>query len=254
MKLADLQTHFQHALLSTNNDETDWIADSVQGLSARKRLDIYHNAYRVRLTETLLDTFEHTADYITHALFEELALTYIEQCPSTQTNIGLYGQHFSNHLKEALPNCQEVAEIAEMDWLLRRAFDGPNTDVMTKQTLEQLAISGTEITHLTPVPTLCLRTQHFNSLEIWQAVNQDIDIPTVNQLPEPMALLIWRKNHSPHFRSLSDIEMQAIQSLQSGHSIETLCETLHQSFPKYDIAIEFGNLLGRWLDEGILSA
>lgn len=253
MKLEELQNQFQNQLLAQNCQDAAWVADSSRGLSSEFRLSIYHNAYRVRLAETLLDTFEHTANYITLELFETLAYAYIEKHPSTNTNIGMYGQHFPDYLKQELPSCQEVFEIAMMDWLLRRAFDGPDSLPLTKHSLESIVTSGTDISLLKLLPTVYLYTQQWNSLDIWHAVNQEIATPIAIMLPEPMTVMIWRKETSPHFRSLSYIETKAVELLQSGQSIESLCEILSEQFPDLDIATEFGKLLARWLDDQILS-
>ena len=254
MKLAQLQDQFQSHLMEPECHEAAWVAPSVKDLSSSMRLGIYHNAYRVRLAETLLDTFEHTHDYITSELFDTLAYAYVEKYPSQHTNIGYYGQYFADYLKSELPaGCQEVPEIAEMDWSLRRAFDGANADVLTKHKLEQLITNGGEFTDLTLVPTLTLITQKFNSLDIWNAVNQEQDIPPIVEFETPLIVMIWRKEHSPHFRSLSPLEATAIQQLQSNSTIETLCEVLANEFPEIDIATEFGSMLARWLDDHILA-
>ncbi|GAA3920896.1 DNA-binding domain-containing protein [Litoribacillus peritrichatus] len=254
MKLEELQNQFQSQLLAQNCQDADWISASSRGLTAEFRLSIYQNAYRVRLAETLLDTFEHTANYITEELFETLAYAYIEGHPSTNTNIGMYGQHFPDYLKQELPSCQEVFEVAMMDWLLRRAFDGADSPALTKPVLEEIVASGRGISHLKLVPTVCLTTQKWNSLDIWHAVNLDKEASTATKLREPMTVMVWRKETSPHFRSLSHIETKAVELLQSGQSIESLCEILSEQFPDLDIATEFGALLVRWLDDEILSS
>ena len=151
MSLSSLQEKFQSQILAPESKGADWIAHSANNLSSELRLGIYHNAYRVRLVDTLFDTFEHTADYITHDLFELMAYQYVEQHASTHTNIALYGQLFPAFLRKELANCDEVPEVAEMDWLLRRAFDGTDAEPLTQQSLQQMATSGMDITHLSTV-------------------------------------------------------------------------------------------------------
>ena len=93
---------------------------------------------------------------------------------------------------------------------------------------------------------------HFNSLEIWNAINQDQTPPMVEPLPEPIELLIWRKGHSPHFRSLAKIESAAIACVCSGDALETIGAALEKDFPDVDVATEFGVMLHRWLDDEII--
>ena len=251
MKLAELQNDFQRALFDTECKGADWISESARGLPARKRLDIYYNAYRFRLVDVLLDTFEHTAIYLGDDWFNQLAMDYVQSHPSTCKNIGLYGKDFPSFLAEQLPDDIEVSELAIMDWKLRRAFDGADSGVMTLEDLQHLA--GAENIRLQPVPTLTRCRQHFNSLEIWNAINQDQTPPEVEALPEPIELLIWRKGHSPHFRSLSKIESAAITRVCVGDTLEAIGAALEKGFPEVDVATEFGVMLHRWLDDEIIS-
>ena len=178
-------------------------------------------------------------------------MDYVQSHPSTYKNIGLYGKDFPSFLAEQLPADQEVSELALMDWKLRRAFDGADSAVMTLDDLQQLA--SEESIRLQPVPTLTTCTQHFNTLEIWNHINQDQTPPGVEALPEPIELLIWRKGHSPHFRSLAKIESAAIASVCSGDTLEAIGATLEKYFPDIDVATEFGVMLHHWLDDEIIS-
>jgi len=252
MKLAELQTTFQHALFDAECTEAEWIKESVRGLSSRYRLDVYHNAYRLRLIDVLLDTFEHTAIYLGDEWFNQLAADYVQTHHSTFTNIGLYGREFPDFLAERLADDKEVSELALMDWKLRRAFDGADSAVMTLDDLQQLASVESSIC-LQAVPTLTSCTQHFNTLDIWHAINQDETPPTAEPLPEAIELLIWRKGHSPHFRSLSKIESAAISCLCSGETLDGIGAILEKDFPEVDVATEFGAMLRRWFDDEIIS-
>lgn len=252
MKLAELQTTFQHALFDADCNEADWIKGSARGLSSRERLDVYHNAYRLRLIDVLLDTFEHTAIYLGDDWFDQLAADYVQTHHSTYTNIGLYGREFPDFLAERLADDKEISELALMDWKLRRAFDGADSAVMTQDNLQQLASERTSI-RLQAVPTLTSCMQHFNTLDIWHAINQEQTPPVVEQLPEAVELLIWRKGHSPHFRSLSEIESAAIACIRSGETLDAIGSALEKDFPGADVATEFGVMLHRWLDDEIIS-
>ncbi len=253
MNLAELQADFQGLLLDRECQGAEWISGSKHGLTSKRRLEIYHNAYRIRLIGVLHDTFEHTASYIGDEWFERLAASYIEANTSEQSNIGLYGQGFPEHLSEMLEHDQEVAELAHMDWTLRRAFDGPNADVLTREVLEQLAANGVSIEKFSPVPTLKLCSHRYNTLDIWHAINQEEMPPEVVTLDEPLHVLTWRKGHSPHFRSASVMESSALNYLCEGSELESIGEALSADFPETDIVNEFGLMISRWLDDELLT-
>jgi len=252
MKLAELQTNFQDAVFDAECKDRDWIKGSARGLSSRDRLDIYHNAYRLRLIDVLLDTFEHTSIYLGDDWFNQLAADYVQLHHSTYNNIGLYGKDFPSFLAERFPEDGEVSELALMDWTLRRAFDGADSSVMTQEDLQQLvSVESTGIL-LQAVPTMTICTQHFNTLDIWHAINQDQTPPVVEQLPQPIDILIWRKGHSPHFRSLTKIEAIAIDRVCSEGTLDAIGVTLENEFPDVDVATELGVMLHRWLDEELI--
>ncbi len=253
MNLQELQTRFQDIVLNAECVGANWVSTSTRGLSSQDRLAIYHNAYRVRLIDVLLDTFEHTAAYLGDDWFHQLASAYVQLHGSTHNNIGLYGQGFPQFLAEQLADDKEVSELALMDWKLRRAFDGADSTVMTRDHLQQLAGGDPEISRLKPVPTLTVSTQHFNTLDIWNAINRDEHPPVVEPLPQPVDVLIWRKGHSPHFRSLSAMESVAITNVCSGRALDAIGVELEKKFPDVDAATEFGLMLHRWIDDQLLA-
>jgi hypothetical protein len=253
MNLEELQSRFQRSLLDAESVEADWIRESAAGLPSQKRLGIYHNAYRIRLVDVLLDTFEHTAIYLGDEWFQQLASVYVETHLSTNTNIGFYGQDFPHFLAEKLSEDKEVSELALMDWKLRRAFDGADSNPMTHDDLQRFAATESSNTRLLPVPTLSTIRQGFNTLDIWHAIDQEGQPPVVERLPQPIDVLIWRKGHSPHFRSISKMESVALASVCSGNTLEAIGALLAQDFPGVDVATEFGLMLHRWLDDELLS-
>ena len=252
MNLQDLQTEFQNIMLDAECVGADWVDDSAHDLPSRARMGIYHNAYRVRLVDVLLDTFEHTSIYLGDNWFRQLASDYVQSHHSTHTNIGLYGREFPDFLAKKLVDDREVSELALMDWTLRRAFDGSDSTLMTQDDLQQLADDESIDIRLQPVPTLTINTQHFNTLDIWHAINKGEHPPEAERLQEPLDVLIWRKGHSPHFRSLTRFESSALACVCSACTLDEVGTVLEKDFPDHDIATEFGLILQRWLDDQMI--
>ena len=253
MNLIELQTDFQDKLLSIECSGADWVADSKIALSAKERMGIYHNAYRVRLVEVLLDNFEHTAMYLGEEWFYKLANIYVQEHESNCHNISEYGYHFPDFLAIQLPKDLEVSELALMDWKLRRAFDGSDSDILNSDGLQKLVETYGADARLSSVPTLSIITHSFNTLDIWQAIDNDEAPPAVEQLKTPVEILIWRKGHSPHFRSLTTIESTAVNSLLKGDTLEQIGESLASKFPDSDVSNEFGLMLQRWVADEVLA-
>lgn len=253
MNLNKLQTEFQDILLSAECSGADWIADSKIILSPKQRMGIYHNAYRVRLVEVLLDNFEHTGMYLGEEWFYKLANTYVQSHASTHHNIAEYGYQFPDFLAKQLPKDLEVSELALMDWKLRRAFDGSDSNTLDNGDLQKLVETHGADTRLSPVPTLSIDTHYYNTLDIWVAINNEETPPTVESLEVPVDILIWRKGHSPHFRSLTSIESAAINNLLAGDTLDQIGGSLTAEFPQADVTTEFGLMLQRWVNDEILA-
>ena len=253
MNLKQLQTSFQNVILSQDCTDVEWVKTSHRTLSSSDRLNIYHNAYRFRLADVLFDTFEHTAIYLGSDWFNQLALCYVQSHHSNSPNLGQYGKKFPGFLAEQFADDMEISEIALMDWRLRRAFDGPDSSVMTVDCLPQLASEDNGDLLFKFVPTLGTIRQYFNTLEIWHAIDEDRIPPAAERLPQPVDILIWRKDYSPHFRSITPIESSAISAVCSGEALEVIGTKLEEEFPDVDVATEFGGMLHRWIEDQIIA-
>ena len=254
MNLNTLQTEFQEILLSAKCSGADWMADSKITLSPQQRMGIYHNAYRVRLVEVLLDNFEHTGMYLGEEWFYKLANAYVQSHASTHHNIANYGQKFPAFLAKQLPKDLEISELALMDWKLRRAFDGSNSNTLDNNDLQQRVETYGADTCLSPVPTLSVITHRYNTLDIWVAINNEETPPIVEKFKTPIDILIWRKGHSPHFRSLTPMESTAVSYLISGKTLDQIGASLTTEFPQANVIHEFGIILQRWITDKVLAA
>ncbi|OEE87084.1 DUF2063 domain-containing protein [Enterovibrio norvegicus FF-162] len=253
MTLLDIQNSFQRVVLDEQCADANWVNQSAQRLPSKERLAIYHNAYRVRLIDVLRDTFGHTVTYLGDDWFNQLTARYVQNHTSIYNNIGLYGEEFPQYLAEQLAADLEVAELANLDWTLRRAFDGTDSAIMTLEHLQHIASDNPENGSLRAVPTLSIITLHFNTLDIWHAIDQDGTPPTVEPLPQPVDVLIWRKGHSPHFRSLSPIESEAISYVRAGETLNDIGAKLIENYPDEDVSTQFGHMLLRWINDEVLA-
>lgn len=248
-----LQTAFQQHLLDAGNDFVDHIAPGGR-IDAERRLNIYHHAYRARLVEALRDTYSHTAAWLGEDWFDADALVYVEAHPSGHPNLNAYGEGFASWLSQRWPQDGEIGELAQLDWALRRAFDGPNAPVLQLANLAALTPEDWGQVGFVLHPTARrLRFMH-NTLSLWHAMDQDQEPPPATRLDSPCEVLTWRHGHDPHFRSLGLLEQSALMLLTEGASFAGMCEQLAQDFAAANVAVEAGSLLRRWVEDGLLSS
>ena len=147
-----------------------------------------------------------------------------------------------------------MAELARLDRTLRHAFDGPDAPVLTLADLAAVASERWATLGFGLHPTFARLRLHHNTLALWQALDQDEDPPPALPLAEPGELLVWRRGHQPHFRSLPALEAAALEALHAGLSFADTGARLAARFGEPDMAAQLGGLLRRWVDEELLSA
>lgn len=256
--LADIQARMQAHVLQ---GDAAALADVGAGgaMSPERRLGIYHHAYRARLIETLRDSFGHTLSYLGDAWFDHLAGLFIAQHPSTHANLRWYGQGWPDWLAAELVEGSsvgphpEVAELAQLDWALRQAFDAADAAVLTVADLAAMTPNDWAGAVLCPQPSVRALTLQHNTLSLWHALDQDEAVPPAEPLAQAMGVLVWRKDGQPHFRSVSAMEAVALSALRQGRSFEAICGELLVAFPDEDTTPVAAMLLRRWVDDGVLA-
>lgn len=251
LELTGLQIAFHDHLL---NQPSAIAQEVIAGgrISVDHRLHIYRNAYRVRLLENLQDAFEKTWAYLGDTTFESSALAFIEENPPWHRNLRWHGAEFPHWLENRFPQDVDIAELALIDWQLRRAFDGPNATPLQAEALAGLSAGDWESVGFRFAPTLFIAPLRYNTLSIWHALDQEQPPPAAEPLPEPSWLLIWRKGWQPHFRTLQVVEQAALSQLHEGASFAQVCAVLSQQFSDQEVATVAAENLRTWLQDELI--
>ena len=244
--LTDLQAAFHDHLLSLPSAISQEVSKGGR-IGVNHRLHIYHNAYRARLLENLQDAYEKTWAYLGDETFESSALAFIEDNPPTHRNLRWHGVEFPHWLEKRFPEDGDIAELALIDWQLRRAFDGPDASPVQAAELAGLAAEDWASVGFQFVPTLFIAPIRFNSVAIWHALDQERAPPAAEPLPAPTWLLIWRKGWQPHFRTIQAAEHAALMQVQGGASFAQVCADLGEQFSDQEAASVAAESLRTWL-------
>lgn len=248
--LADVQRDLHDHLLDAGDAVVPRIRDGGR-IAVAQRLGIYHNAYRVRLADTLRDTYEKTWTYLGDARFDQCARAYIDAHPPCHRSLRDYGAHLPDWLSAQFPDDLDIAELARMDWHLRQAFDGADADPIGLDVLAHIAPERWETLGFAPVPTLKLLLLQFNTPAIWTALDHDDAPPVAQALAEPAGLCVWRRAWQPHFRTLDAVEYQALQQVQRERRFATVCQTLADRCD--DAQARIARYLQVWLNDGLIA-
>lgn len=244
--LAAVQRHFADRVLA-NALPPEMPEDLITG-----RLPIYHHAYRARLAEVLADTYAKTCLYMGSDTFEAHARDYAVAHPPRTRSLNRYGEGLVGTLRAAYPDNPELPELAQLDWDLRTRFD--SADVSTLETAAAQA-SDTWTTRPGVLhPSALLRAITTNVVGVWNAIHTDDDVPEAVALPAPATLLVWRKGHQPHFRTLDAAEVAWVQALHAGASVHDACAALLGSGLWQGDPTVLGGWLAQLLDDGLVRA
>lgn len=248
--LLPLQTAFQQHMLG-GADATPLLAGSAERRTLG--LAIYANAYRQRLVEALADAHAKTRTVLGAEAFEAAALHYIDEYPPTTRSLRWFGGNFAEHLRSGLPAQAAVAELAQLDWALRKAFDGPDSAVLAAAELAGVPPDAWASLHLTLVPSADLLRFEHNTVALWQALDDAAAPPAIERGAVAVDWLVWRKELQPHFRSLHPVEAALLRAMHGGASFAQACE-LAQAGSIEDCTSHIGAGLRQWLQDGVLSA
>jgi hypothetical protein len=228
-------------------------------------LRIYAHAYRQRLLDTLIDSYEKTLAVMGEASFETAALAYIAAHPPTSRSLRWYGGDFAAQLAAGgadLPASSAWAEIACLDWALRGAFDGPDSQVLDASAFADLAPEAWATLRLVPVPTSQLLTMRHNTVAVWQALDDDQPPPVPQASEVDVAWVVWRKGLRPHFRSLHRAEATLLRAMLDGTPFAMACAEAESAVgdaqvgdgrSDEDVSNLIGGFMRQWLEDGLLA-
>ncbi|RVT84754.1 MNIO family bufferin maturase [Inhella crocodyli] len=194
------------------------------GADPLQRLGVYHHAYRARLAEVLADTFAKTARFMGDELFHAEATAFAPQHPPRARSLNRYSEAFVAHLAARYPHNPELAELAQLDWDLRTAFDGPDVPALDAAAAQADA-EGVWLQRAAPLhPSVRLRPITTNVVSLWKAIEADEEVPPVVALSEPTWLLVWRQGLRPHFQTVDAGLAAFLSGLRAGASVTGACE------------------------------
>ncbi|MGZ3823854.1 MAG: HvfC/BufC N-terminal domain-containing protein [Bdellovibrio sp.] len=219
--LFEIQTAFQEAIM--NRSFSSLLAEEIvekAPISNERRLEIYQDAYEIRMVESLSEDFPNVEKEIKSDVFEKLALEFLKKHPSRYRNLSEVSQNFPEFLKD---KSKLLHEIAVQDWLqILSAY--------ALEPLEETVASAEEIQNGMEF----LIKKHPASLTL--KVEQKI-------------FLGYRHAWETNVVEISEKEMFLLSFIESARTLE--------EFSKFSLDLgftetELGNLLSQWMKNEIV--
>ena len=249
-QLAATEARFQANVLS-GDPAIDAEIDGDSEAFRDTRLGIYRDAYRLRLIEVLGTDYEVLHKYLGDALFDAAARDYLAAHPSIFRNVRWFGARLAEFLR-ATPRYAThpvLAELAQFEWTLGLAFDSPDEDAVRFEEVAAVPPEAWSELRFSPHAALRVIDLRTNAVAIWKEID-DKDSFEVEISAEPVTWAIWRKLHSPFFRSLADDEAWALKAMLARASFGEICAGLCAWVAEEDAAARAAGLLRGWVEEG----
>jgi hypothetical protein len=252
-RLRQLQRDLQGHLLGEHSPIADAIVDAPP-LPTPARLGIYRNAYRVRLIESLDDTYPVLHALLGDEVFVALGEEFVTAHPSVHRSIRWYGGELSEFLRQCPPYTEQpiLAEVALLEWTLAEVFDAADAEPKPRAALSAVDASAWSELHFEFHPSLRRLHFHWNTAAVWQALSREETPPDPVYAEHPVPWLLWRQNLQNYFRSMAADEAAALDSALRGATFGEICETLAERLPDEEIPLRAAGLLGTWADSGII--
>lgn len=251
--LAELQIALQDFLLDKTADASDLTLET-PAFSKQERLQIYHEAYRLRLIDALRNDYPALERYLGNDEFVKLASEFIVRYPSHHPSLRWLGEKLPVFLRAHF-HWQEhihIVELAEFEWAQAMAFDAADTGIATLDDVRALQPEQWMSMTLKFHPSLQLLTCFSNAPTLWHSLIKDeaaIDLDTSQEVQD---WLIWREELQVVYRPLEKPEAWALHTFLSKKNFTDVCGSLCDWFAEEQVPMQAAQYLQQWIRSGLV--
>lgn len=253
--LAELQNALQNFLLDKNQDASQLTMETPM-FSRQERLQIYHDAYRLRLIDALRNDYPAFYALAGHDEFVVIANEFIALHPSQHTSLRWLGEKLPgflrshSHWKTQTP----AIEIAQFEWAQIMAFDAADVACATLDDVRVLQPEQWMEMQLELHPSLQRLSCFTNAPQLWNSImKEDQVIAPINSI-ESTHWLIWREDLQVVYRSLEKPEAWALDAFKRQQSFSDVCSGLCEWFAQEQVPMQAAHYLQQWIRSGLVTA
>jgi hypothetical protein len=251
--LAELQSDLQDFLLDKRINADDLTLET-PSFSKHERLQIYHEAYRLRLIDALGNDYPALKKLLGEDEFVSLAKIFISKYPSNHPSLRWFGEKLSVFLRSNLrwQGQAYIAELAEFEWAQAMAFDAADEKISTLHDVQMLPPESWMTMQLVLHPSLQLLNCVSNAPLQWQSLIKDETAIEHVIYPEAQTWLIWRENLQVVYRPLKTSEAWALRAFLTKHNFADVCGGLCEWFAEEKVPLQTAQYLQQWLQSELI--
>ncbi len=186
-------------------------------LQSVQRLDVYRNAYFIRLEAALAHDFPACERVLGTTEFARQAGDYVVAQPSTSPSLRDLGNGFADWLRAHADSA--VADLADIEWAAMRVFDGPNAVPVDSSAMQAFVPEDWAMMSVDLVPTLSLLSLTSNADEVWRDRRNETELKSAR----PKSIAISRnEDFQPNLTALDDAVFEALSMLNKESSLDVV--------------------------------
>lgn len=239
---------------SPSKNGLPWISETSE-VSRSVRLDIYAEAYFLRLLESMKSDFSITAQILGDVSFQKLVSDYLKQHPSSSASLADVGRYFSKFAGtySDLKHVRFLEPVIEMEWLFIESFYADDSEFLDSSLLVNMSDEDWETAKFILAPSVFLIESTW-PLDLLSAMQtEDFDFAQLTEFKTPHGFLMSRKNGNVSLEPVAEAQFALIEKLKLGESLISSLEQVQVLFPDNDIGSEIMNWFNEWVSRGIIS-
>lgn len=217
-------------------------------LTAEEALAVYESGYRIRLKESLQETFGATCLCLGGEIFDSIAIEFIKKYPSRFYSLSHYGETWPQFLRDQkqLADYPFLCDLANFEWQFCELFHA----ALDSSEPYDLSQAGDDF-NLRLVDHIRLFQSRYSLLNLWNAYVRDAE-----QMPkwdEPQNFILYRHGNDLRTRQLTLSEFYLLHYLQQSKPISVCVDNLTTLGLKIDEEA-IGNLFSFLAVEGLIKS
>lgn len=227
---------------------------------ARSRMEVYWNAFRIRLQDCMAADYPVFKLAVGDELFENFVAEYLEAHPPQSYTLGRLGMKFPEFLAASRPPREDadtpdwadcLADLARFELALNEVFDGPGLESHTGSAPSRFhalsSLNDEEFVNLRfqAAPSLRLLTTRFAVRDHYLALRRG---RPEEPAPSTQHIAVTRVDYAVKHFELSRVQWQLLCALRNGDSLGVALEQTCAAHPEAceTIAVQLGAWFQTW--------
>lgn len=251
--LLKLQQDFRDCMLANNRNMQGQVVGDARA-DAAERVGIYVDGYRLRLLEVLQENFTGLHSFLGDEQFDALGRAYIDAHPSEHPSVRWFSRQLADFLRGTEPYSMHpyLAELAAFEWSQGLAFDAADAAPLAMEALAAIAPEDWGRMTFQLHPSLQRLDLRWNMPPVWQALDAGQTPPELQET-DAAAWLIWRRDLTTRWRSLTADEAWMLDAARAGANFGALCEGLCRWHAPEAVALQAAGYLKLWIADGLVT-